>query len=156
MRIDVNQINPGGLLGRVREIVMRAGNLGPLAEPSRNFALEANRERSIRGVDYKGNPYAPLAKSTIRDRQSKGWPESPPMNRQGNDARVITHCVVTADVVGDEISIKKHWDGIPWLAYHIAGVKGRLPVRDPAGWGHAELGHCMKSMVDYVVGHNTI
>lgn len=123
---------------RLRNITRRVEDLAPLAGPVRKILREANRDRALRGVDFTGARYEPLAKSTLADRRRKGFPPGPPLARHGLQSRVIQGCEIAAIPGKGRLSISKSWPGVPWMEYHILGTP-RMPRRDPLGFSTGEL-----------------
>lgn len=135
MQVSFDRSKGGSVLDRVREVFGRTKDLTPMIEPVRAVLEEANRVRALAGVDYTGEPYAPLRPSTIEDRRSKGFSIKPPLVRQGIYSRVIQGCRIDVLPEVGRLRVFKGWPGVPWMEYHIMGT-ARMPRRDPMGWGN--------------------
>jgi hypothetical protein len=138
MDLLIRQAGRGAILERLNALVDRTRDLRPLAEPVGRLLWEANRDRALRGVDCDGNPFAPLARSTLDDRRRRGYPPGPPLSRRGPDAAPIRGCVIEATAGEGRLEFRKSWPDVPFMTYHIQGTP-RMPRRSPLGWGD-ELG----------------
>lgn len=122
---------------RLADIARRCGDLSPLAEPVRQVLIEDNRERALAGVDADGNPFAPLAPSTVKQRQRMGL-SGPPQAAHGPQSRVITGYVVDVQAGPGRLSFLGSWPALDWIRYHITGTS-RMPQRNPMGFRRAAL-----------------
>jgi hypothetical protein len=152
MPLLVSQPGKGTILDRLKSILNRSQDLAPLAGAVKKIALDANRDRAMKGLGFDGQPYVRLAKSTLADRKRLGYPPGPPLNRQGPNARVITGCRVYTTVTPGRLQLFKNWPMVPWMQYHIDPVPGgRLPQRNPAGFSSEELDRIRSMLPKYVL-----
>lgn len=121
------------VIHRLEHIRDRLLNLNDLAIDIRDILLEQNRAARMAGLDKDGVEFEPIRASTRRWRSRTGRnPDGPPLAPDGMLSTLVgkARCDITA--VGDHhYVIVLHWDGAPWLWFHVEG--DGVPVRNPVG-----------------------
>jgi hypothetical protein len=105
-------------------------DLGGAAAEVVSALQDANRRARLAGLDAAGNPLAPLAESTLK--QKHGRSDDTPLAPHGAGSRVVTNYVVVPEVAGDTLRFSTGWVGMPWLAAVARGGRGG-PARDIVG-----------------------
>ena len=116
---------PPDILERITE---ELSDLSPVLEPIIELMQETQRENfGDQGATYD-DPWAPLAKSTIREKQRLGYGGKPPLVREGTlEAAIGSN--VTRD--GDNgASVGVDLEAAPYAAYlHYGAEQNNLPAR---------------------------
>lgn len=130
---------------RIADLAKRSGDLTPLREPVRKILWEGNRSRALRGVDWQGQPFAPLAASTLARRDGDG----PPLAPHRAASRIVTGYVVNVIAGSGKLSFTGAWPGVDFVEYFVTGTKW-MPKRDPLGFDDASLGRVHDLLKNYV------
>lgn len=131
---------------RLSDIARRCGDLSPLRDPIRRILVEGNRSRALAGVDAQGQPFAPLAPSTLRRRKGGG----PPLAPLYSASRVVSQYVVDVQAGPGRLSFTGAWPRQRWMEYHHTGTR-RMPRRDPYGFRRQDLDAIRPMLNDYVL-----
>lgn len=116
-------------------IAYRLFDLRPLAVRIAEIMVQQNAVNRSLGLDRNGVPFWDLAPSTMRKRERQGR-LGPPLAPDGSASPIVGMFKADIEVAHpDDITIRGHWPGLPWVGYHTdnADARSRLPVRDPAG-----------------------
>lgn len=107
-------------------------------------------EANFRGESSAGKAWKPLAPSTVRQREKKGFGgEHPILHRTGEvKALASAHREATAD--GAEVGP----DGPEWIGVHLGGADGfgggRVPVRDFLAQSDQTIGEIERAILEHL------
>ena len=135
------------LLDRNEEILRRAQRLEPIGEQIRETLERGKSEQLLAGRDATGDPFAPLAPSTLKRRVGTG----PPLAPRGAASAIVVGYVVTIATDDGRLTAAASWPGLDWVRYHRTGTR-RMPKRDPSGFRAEDLARCMEILKGYVLG----
>jgi hypothetical protein len=92
--------------------------------------VEADYRRGLmEGKDADDRDFAPLAASTLKDR-NRG--SGPPLVPHGPSSRIANALRLTWETVAGAMTLVGRLEGPEWMRYHLSGTS-RLPRRDFAG-----------------------
>jgi hypothetical protein len=130
---------------RNAEILERMQHLERLEPQLREVFTQGKREQLLAGTDASGHPFAPLAQSTLRQRQGSG----PPLAPRGADSLIVTGYQITVAVASGQLTITAGWPFLSWVKYHRTGTR-RMPRRDPGGFRPADVADAMRRLREYL------
>ena len=148
--IDADALDP--LEGEVRGFIASVTDLTSLAPAVAEALHVQNLEARAGGLDRDGDPFAPLAESTLRRRVGTGPPLAPmdfaSRVMAGFEVDIYTLDPAHTDVVGTWPSMDS------FLAYHVTGTRN-MPRRDPVGVtprGWAQIADAFDAWLDAKAG----
>lgn len=129
-RITIHAAGLDELEGEVRGFVENVTDLASLAPRVAEALHVQNLEARAGGLDKDGDPFAPLAESTLKRRQGGG----PPLAPMDFASRIMAGFEVeTYRLDPSHIDVVGSWPSMEgFLQYHVTGTS-RMPQRDPVG-----------------------
>jgi hypothetical protein len=124
-RID----RPGGLAGELEELFRRG-----------------KREQLLAGRDADGDPFAPLAASTLEHRDGSGGPLVP----HGDGSRVLTLLRIEVTAEAGRLRVEQSWPGLGWIRWHMSGTRD-MPRRDPGGFRAEDAAEGLRRLRGWVM-----
>lgn len=143
------------LEGEVRGFVAELADLTPLAASVQAVVYVQNLEARRDGLDRDGDPFAPLAESTLKRRHGDG----PPLAPMDFASRVMAGFEVEQQRLGPQrIDVVGSWPSMSdFLGYHVTGTRN-MPRRDPVGVtprGWAQVADALDAWLDSLASVGT-
>ena len=135
------------ILDRNDEILRRTQRLEPIGVQIRETLERGKREQLLAGRDATGDPFAPLAASTLRYRVGTG----PPLAPKGASSAIVVRYAVTITTESGRLTAAASWPGLDWVRYHRTGTR-KMPKRDPGGFRAEDSARCLEIFKGYVMG----
>lgn len=148
MKLDVEVIGEEKVLANIKEMRARARDARPATRRVKDILITANRKQFETQGSYSGDPWAPLAPSTLERKTREGIDLRPLHGKTGALETSLTggRGKRTSATKSGARAGSKVWYGV----FARSGTKSGEPARKLVGLSHADQTKIGRVVLDYV------